>query len=165
MCLSALWHNFRLLFHCLLPHSVIWSSFLKNGTSIVFTFPSISAYLVCSANLFYFSSSKLDSNRLLYSSVSHETSMQNSEANGAEIILYKYNSVEFDFTKKIHGAFCLEWQRQWRNLGMVSVQMGVWNSGVQSSTMNGAFPLWWAPTLTWSDSLNQDSVILKWQQQ
>ena len=67
------WHNFRLLFHWLLPHSGIYSSFLKNGTSIVFTFPSISAYLVCPANLFHFSSSKLDSNRLLYSSVSHET--------------------------------------------------------------------------------------------
>ena len=52
-----------LFFHRLLPHRGIWSIFLKNGTSIVFTSPSISVYLVCPANLFHFSSSKHDSNR------------------------------------------------------------------------------------------------------
>ena len=118
-----------------------------------------------SSNSFLFLKYKAWFQSFLNSPVSHETSMQNSEAYGSAIMFYKYNSVEFDFKWKVCGAVCLEWQRQWRNLGIVSMQMGVWNSGVQSSTMNGAIPLWWAPTLTWSDSLNQDSVILKLQQQ
>ena len=73
MCSSALWHKFRVFFHCSLPLKGIWIRFLKNGTSFVFTFPSKTAYLVCPVHLFHFSSSKHNYNRLLYSPVSHET--------------------------------------------------------------------------------------------
>ena len=88
-CVYLLFGTSSDIFPLLTIYRGIWRRFLENGTSFVFKFPSISAYLVCPANLFHLSSSKHDSNRLLYSSVSHETtSTQYSEANGLEITLY-----------------------------------------------------------------------------
>ena len=72
-CVYLLFSTSSDIFPLLTTYRGIWSSYLKNGTSFDFRFPSISAYLVCPANLFHFSSTKNDSNHLLYSSVSHET--------------------------------------------------------------------------------------------
>ena len=73
MCLSALWNKFCVIIPLLTTTKNKMKQILSKWSIFVFTFPSKSAYLVCPATQYHFSSSKRDSNRLLYSSVSHET--------------------------------------------------------------------------------------------
>ena len=76
VCASVLWHKFCsfLLLTTTIQRDL--KQILYKWSIFVFTFPSTTAYLVRHATLFHFSSSKHDSNRLLNSPVSHETSMQ-----------------------------------------------------------------------------------------